>query len=146
MGKTEQLLEEYKMLRTEILFFMKKDTTLLTCLFSGVTAVLFFALEIEMPEGCFLAYLIIIPICSKLAYHQKQMAKISTYISFFLEKELDIKWETYILELSKAKDRPRQGKLLKFSECAMMAIATLMSYIYLVIQKTYGKIVNFYYL
>lgn len=135
MDQTEQLLEEYKLLRSELLYFMNKDTTLLTCLFSGVTSILFFAMKTKLLEGCLLAYLIIIPVCGKLAYHQKQMAKISVYISFFLEKKLEIKWETYVRNLSKQKDRPRQGKYLKFSECNMMSIASVLSYTYLVIQK-----------
>ena len=65
MDKKEQLIEEYKMLRTELMHFMDKDTALITCLFSGVTAVLFFALQRKMPEVCLLAYLIIIPIWRK---------------------------------------------------------------------------------
>lgn len=138
MDKKEQLIEEYKMLRAELLHFMDKDTTLITCLFSGVTAILFFALQRKMPEVCLLAYLIIIPVCSKLAYHQKQMAKISVYLSAYLEKELEIKWETYVKELSRQKSRPRRGKILKFSECIMMAIATLLSYIFLVVMKGKG--------
>lgn len=103
MDKESQLLEEYKMLRSEILYFMNKDTTLLTCLFSGVTAVLFFALKEKIYECCVLAYLVILPICSKFAYHQKQMAKISAYMVLHLEKRLEIKWETNLLRLSEIK-------------------------------------------
>ncbi len=139
MERLEQLMEEYKMLRSEIIYFMNKDTTLLTCLFSGVTAVLFFALKENITEVCLLTYLIIIPICSKLAYHQKQMAKIATYLSFFLEKELDIKWESRTREMSKQKDRPNNGKIFKFSECSMMACASLFSYGYLVIKNCLWK-------
>lgn len=135
MERTNQLVEEYKILRSEILYFMNKDTSLLTCLFSGVTAVLFFALKENIVEGCLLSYLIIIPICSKLAYHQKEMAKIATYISLFLENELDIKWETRIKKLSEKEGRPKTGKILKFSECSMMACATVLVYGYLVIKN-----------
>lgn len=140
MDKAEQLMEEYKMLKTEMLHYMDKDTTLVTCLFSGVSAILFFALQRRMPEVCLLAYLVIIPVCAKLAYHQKQMAKISVYLSRHLEKELEVKWETYVSGLSQKKDRLQYGKILKFSECSMMAAAAMLAYGYLVIQKrTYEK-------
>lgn len=140
MERTNQLMEEYKILRSEILYFMNKDTTLLTCLFSGVTTVLFFVLKENMVEGCLLSYLIIIPICSKLAYHQKQMAKIASYMSVFLEKELDVKWETRIKEISEQKVTSKIGKILKFSECPMMACATVLSYGYLAIENQMWKI------
>lgn len=124
-------LEEYKMLREEILFFMNKDTTLLTCLFASVTAILFFALEWKIPEGCILTFLIIIPIGSKLAYHQREMAKISAYMEHYLEVDIDIKWETFVSKLSSFQKRPKTAKYLKFSECLMMAIVSFLSYIYM---------------
>lgn len=135
MEREQQLLEEYKMLKSELLYFMNKDSTLFTCLFSVVTAILFFSLEREMPEGCLLAYLVIIPVCSKQAYHQKQMAKMATYMSLVLEKQLELKWETYVKELSKQKDRSKQGRFLKFSECSMMAVAATISYLYLAVKN-----------
>ncbi len=128
-------LEEYKMLRTEIMYYMNKDTTLLTCLFSCVTAILFFSLEYKVPEGCFLTYLVIIPICGKMAYHKRQMAKISAYLSVYLEETLDIKWERCVAELSKHNSRPRVGRFLKFSECFMMAVATVLCYGYLILKR-----------
>lgn len=128
---SQNKLEEYKMLREEILYFMNKDTTLFTCLFSSVTAVLFFALEWEILEGCLLAFLIIIPIGSKLAYHQKEMAKISEYMIHYLEKDIDIKWESFLSELTIHQDRPRTVRYLKFSECLMMSLASVLTYIYL---------------
>ncbi len=139
MERTNQLMEEYKILRSEILYFMNKDTSLLTCLFSGVTAVLFFALKENIIEGCLLSYLIIIPICSKLAYHQKQMAKIATYSLLFLENELEVKWETRIKKLSELESRCKNSKFLKFSECPMMAFATVLVYGYLVVKNELWK-------
>lgn len=127
----EVKLEEYKMLRKEILYFMDKDTRLFTCLFASVTAVLFFALEWKIPEGCLLSFLVIIPIASKLAYHQKEMAKISEYMQHFLEPDLGIKWEMFLSELSIHQDRPKVANYMKFSECIMMAVGTMCSYIYL---------------
>ena len=60
---------------------------------------------------------------------------------------MEIKWETYVKELSQQKSRPRRGKILKFSECIMMAIATLFSYIYLIVMNGKdiyeGKIIVF---
>ena len=132
---TMQLTNEYKLLRNEILYYMNKDTTLLTCLFSCVTAVLFFSFERNISEGCLLSFLIIIPICSKLAYHQKQMAKISVYMQHFLEPYLDIKWESFVRELSIHDSRPKYGRYLKFSECPIMAVASVLSYIYLAIEN-----------
>lgn len=140
-------LEEYKLLREEILFFMSKDTTLFTCLFTSVTAVLFFALEWKIPEGCILAFLIIIPIGSKFAYHQKEMAKISAYMMHYLEVDIDIKWETFVSKLSSHRNRPKTAKYLKFSECLMMAVASVLSYIYLAwhgkIWEKYGCVFKF---
>ena len=136
---SNQLLEEYKFLREEILYFMDKDTTLLTCLFSCVTATLFFSLEMNVPEGCILAFLIILPICNKLAYHQKQVAKIAVYIQQFLEPYLDIKWESFLKDLSIHNDRPKTGRYLKFSECPMVAIMAALSYVYLAIKGELWK-------
>ena len=132
MDNNGSKIEEYKMLREEMMYFMSKDTTLFTCLFTSVTAVLFFALEWKIPEGCLLAFLIIIPIGSKFAYHQKEMAKISAYMAHYLEKEISFKWETFLLKLSKHQKKPKTAKYLKFSECLMMGCGTLFSYIYLV--------------
>lgn len=144
-------MEEYKMLRDEIMYFMNKDTTLFTYLFTGVTAVLFFAIKEGIPECCLLAFLIIIPICSKFVYHQKQMAKISAYMVQHLEKNLDIKWETNLEQLTELKNNMERDhenesniqnknsfkivKIGKFLECPMMACATVASYVYLVNMK-----------
>lgn len=129
MNDKTQLLEEYKMLRAELLYFMNKDMSLLTCLYSAVTATLFFSMQWKVPEGCLLAFLIIIPICNKFAYHQKQMAKISTYMIIFLEKELDIRWETRVKEMAKLKhteegkhNKIRGGSILKYTDSFMMAL------------------------
>lgn len=135
----KHLLEEYRILREEIIFFMNKDTTLFSCLFTSVTAVLFFALQWKIPEGCILTFLIIIPIGSKFAYHQKEMAKISAYMKYYLEKNISIKWETFISELSTCPNRPKTAKYLKFSECIMMAIASILVYAYLVWQDEIWK-------
>lgn len=138
MKPEDDALEEYRMLRSEILYFMNKDTTLLTCLFSGVTAVLFFAVKENIPEGCLLAFLIIIPICGKFAYHRKQMAKISSYMVMILEKKLKINWETNLRKLDEIKknenkkDVKKLRKFGQFSECPLMACATLASYLYLI--------------
>lgn len=130
-------LEEYKLLREEILFFMQKDTALFSSLLTSVTAILFFALEWKIPEGCILTFLIIIPIGSKFVYHQKEMAKISAYIAHFLEINIDIKWETFVSKISVCQNRPKKIINLKFSECLMMAVASVLSYIYLIYK---GKI------
>lgn len=132
-------LEEYKMLREELKHFMDKDTTLFTCLFASVTAVLLFALEWKVPEGCLLAFIVIIPIGSKLAYHQNEMAKISEYMQCFLEKDVGIQWETFLSELSIHPNRPRTAKYTKFSECLMMAVASVSTYMYLVWKEKMWK-------
>ncbi|MCI9362545.1 MAG: hypothetical protein HFG65_16810 [Hungatella sp.] len=137
MDKQMQMIEEYKMLRSELMYFMNKDTMLLTCLFSAITATLFFSVEKNVQEGCLLAFLIIIPICNKFAYHQKQMAKISTYMVCFLEKELDIKWETRVEKIAQMKKNHVIDKkihsisILKFSDCVMMSLATFLCYVFL---------------
>lgn len=122
------LMEEYKLLREEQMYFMNKDTTLSICLFSEVSAALFLSVQHKVPEGCLLAFLIILPICVKLAYHQKQSAKIAAYLSEYLEKRLEIQWETSVQRLSKVKIRERTGRFLKFSECPVMASAALATY------------------
>ena len=147
MEKMNQRIEEYKLLRSEIMYYMNKDTALLTCLFSAVTATLFFALKAKMPEGCMLAFLIIIPICSRFAYHQKQMAKISSYMVQYLEPELEIKWETRISGRNmgntadmmwKSDKRKKMLKTMcKFSDCLMMGCATICSHFYLIFKCKY---------
>ena len=124
-------IEEYKLLREEIKYFMEKDTTLFTCLFSSVTAVLFFAIEWNLPESVLLAFLIIIPISGKLAYHQKEMAKISAYMQKYLEPSTGIQWERFLVQLSEKPDRPRTARYLKFSESMLMSIASFVVYVYL---------------
>lgn len=128
-------LEEYKMLREEVLHFMNKDTTLLTCLFSSVTAILFFAVEWKVEEGCILCFLVIIPIASKLAYHQKQMAKISAYLQIYLEPKLNMKWESFLFVLGNHGNRPKTARYLKFSECILMGIASVLVFLYLTVYK-----------
>lgn len=138
MSKKAQVMEEYKMLQSELMYFMNKDMSLLTCLYSTVTATLFFSLQWKMPEGCLLAFLIIIPICNKFAYHQKQMAKISAYMSYFLETELDIKWETRVGRIKelknenpKQKQKIRGGSSLKFTDSLMMALGAFFCYFFI---------------
>lgn len=131
MSETDYQLEEYKLLREEVLHYMNKDTSLLTCLYTSVAAILFFAVERKIPEGCILTFLIIIPITSKFAYHQKQLAKISAYMSYYLEKNMDLKWETFLVKLSEYSQRPRTAKYLKFSEGLLMAIGSVLVYFYL---------------
>lgn len=128
---TDHRLKEYEILRAEILFFMNKDTSLFVCLFTSVISILFFSIEWEIPEGCILTFLIIIPIGSKFAYHQKEMAKISAYIKKYLETEIDIKWETFVTEIASCSTRPRTSKYMKFSECTMMAVASILAYAFL---------------
>ena len=142
MNKDTQMLEEYKMLRSELTYFMNKDTTLLTCLFSTITAILFFAVQLKVQEGCLLAFLIIIPICNKFAYHQKQMAKISTYMVCFLEQNLEIKWETRVSKMAELKkeyrskdQKIRGGSILKFTDSLMMALAAFFCYIFILWQQ-----------
>lgn len=134
-GNIQCKLEEYKMLRSEMLYFMNKDTTLFTSLFTSVTAVLFFAVEWEIPEGCLLVFLIIVPIGSKFAYHQKEMAKISEYMQHYLEPDIGIKWETFLAKLSIHKQKPKTAKYLKFSECLMMAGGAVLSFFYIIVEK-----------
>lgn len=128
-------LEEYKMLRSEILYYMNKDTMLFTCLFTSVTAILFFSFEWKIQEGCLLSFLVIIPIGSKFAYHQKQMAKISEYMQHYLEPDIGIMWETFLTKLSDHSDKPKTARYMKFSECLMMAIGAVISFFYLVLKK-----------
>lgn len=142
MNRDAQRLEEYKMLRSELTYFMNKDTTLLTCLFSTITAVLFFSVQWKVQEGCLLAFLIIIPICNKFAYHQKQMAKISTYMVCFLEQNLEIKWETRVGKMAGLKkeypdkdQKIRGGSILKFTDSLMMACAAFFCYGFILWQQ-----------
>lgn len=142
MSEKTQVMEEYKMLRSELMYFMNKDMSLLTCLYSAVTATLFFSLQWKMPEGCLLAFLIIIPICNKFIYHQKQMAKISAYMSCFLETELDIKWETRVGRIKglrngnpKQQQKIRGGSSLKFTDSLMMALGAIFCYFFILWQQ-----------
>ena len=138
-AKIQSKLEEYKMLRSEILYFMNKDTTLFTCLFTSVTAVLFFSVEWKIPEGCLLVFLIIVPIGGKFAYHQKEMAKISGYMKHYLEPYIGFQWETFLGELSIHQQKPKTAKYLKFSECLMMAVGALLCFAYIVLEKGIGQ-------
>lgn len=132
-------LEEYKMLRSEILYFMNKDTTLFTCLFTSVTAVLFFSVEWGIKEGSLLVFLIIVPIGSKFAYHQKEMAKISEYMKHYLEEDIGFHWETFLNELSIHQQKPKTAKYLKFSECLMMAVGAVFTFVYIAFEKGFEQ-------
>ena len=92
----DQLIEEYKTLRQEILEkFKRKDSFLIYTVIA--TATIFgFAIEFPSPYIFLLPLVIIIPLSYSTLGEEKGILHIGTYISLVIESKLKgLQWETY---------------------------------------------------
>lgn len=89
-------LEEYKMLRDEMQNCIERDNTLATFMVTAVATILTFAVtaNLQVPFLFLISFCIIIPFTARLVHYKKNVARISTYVIVFLEKDMNIKYET----------------------------------------------------
>lgn len=120
--------KEYEFLRKEIDQQQALHNTLVTFTITTVVALISFVASMDNvnPNLFLLAFCIIIPMSTRIAYYRKATAKISAYMITFLEPHLDgISWETRNVEfsekhggLSHQKNRMR----LNYYECFILGI------------------------
>lgn len=95
MSAQENLLVEYKELRSEIQQEISLHNSLITFMITTVVAVLAFALDNNNILLYLLPFGIIIPISMRVVYYRYAMVKLAAYIIVFLESEIEgLNWET----------------------------------------------------
>lgn len=94
--RTDEKLEEYKMLREEVQNCIERDNTLSTFMVTAVATILTYAISsnLQVPFLFLISFCIIIPFSARLAHYKSNVARISAYMIVYLENELSIKYET----------------------------------------------------
>lgn len=116
MDEQALVLEEYKMLKEEINQKIGYQNTLLTFTDTAVVSIIAIITAVENPlppEVYLIPLIIIVPMMFRVAYYRDAVAKISAYLSVFLEPKLSpISWETRQLTLGDDFDsiRKKQAK------------------------------------
>ena len=96
------LIEEYKMLRAEIINCINLQNTLCTFVITATSAILALALTYGQPLLFLLPMAIIIPLQGRIFHYRRNILKLSAYNIVFLEPQIkDIMWETRHQEFSK---------------------------------------------
>lgn len=91
----DNLIIEYEELRNEINQKVELHNSLVTFMITTVVAILAFALESENSLLYILPFGIIIPISMRVTYYRTVMTKLSSYISVYLESDIEeLNWET----------------------------------------------------
>lgn len=91
----DNLIREYEELRNEINQKVELHNSLVTFMITTVVAILAFALESENSLLYILPFGIIIPISMRVTYYRTVMTKLSSYISVYLESDIEgLNWET----------------------------------------------------
>lgn len=119
------MLEEYRMLRSEVMNCINLHNTLCTFMITAVGAILTFSLLYQQPLLFLLPYAVIIPIQCRIFHYRQNMMKISAYMIVCLEPHLKgIQWETRHKRLADVPE-PVQVRGLRNYEGFMMALACL---------------------
>ena len=96
------LIEEYKMLRAEIINCINLQNNLCTFVITATSAILALALTSGHPVLFLLPLAIIIPLQGRIFHYRRNILKLSAYNIVFLEPQInDIMWETRHQEFSK---------------------------------------------
>ena len=95
---SETLLQEYIMLKNEIINKIERHNNLSALAITTTVAILTFALSCDtgsLSSFIFLLpYAALIPISLRIAYQRRAIARISAYIIVFLESDSELDWET----------------------------------------------------
>lgn len=87
-------MEEYKMLREELVNKMNKQDHLTQFTYTTFLAVWSIALTVDNEWIVMVSLLMIVPISLRIVKFRKDCAFLGAYMSVFLEKALSIKWES----------------------------------------------------
>lgn len=93
---TEIYLEEYKMLREEMQNCVERDNSLATFMVTAVSTILTFAVSfnLQVPFLFLISFCIIIPFSARISHYKGNLARISSYLIYYIEPKLGIDWET----------------------------------------------------
>lgn len=121
-------MKEYELLKSEIMQKIQMQNTLVASMVTAVVAVLAFSLkETELNPWMFLIpQFIIIPISNRYAYYRKNIAKISSYMIYYLEKDhLGFQWETRNREMEiHCNENKAFGAFIRNSEFLAMSVVS----------------------
>lgn len=131
--RIDQYIEEYKILRSEIMHYMEKDDAMCRQMYVVVATILSVAFAAKTSGVCLAAFCMIIPVSYKLVYSKERMAKLSAYMRCFLEEQIPgFCWESRVYNLRHEKsDGSRSWLRLHNTECIGMALLCGLMYLYL---------------
>lgn len=92
--KRNELIEEYKFLRTEIIFMLQKESDYTKFIFTFIIAAITLSYKMEESIGYFVALIMSVIFQVQVLVIRETIVKIGAYIYVFLEPEINIKWET----------------------------------------------------
>ncbi len=135
-----QYIEEYKILRGEMMHYMEKDDAMCRQMYAVVAAILSVAFAAKISNVCLAAFCVIIPVSYKLVYSKERMAKLSAYMRCFLEEQIPgFCWESRVCNLRrKKKEHSRSWLRLHNTECIAMALLCSLMYLYLYVFEEHG--------
>ena len=122
-------IKEYEFLRTEINQKIKLHNNLLTFTITTTVAILAIAASECRIFLNLLPFAIIIPMSMRIKYYRSAMAKLSSYMIVFIEKEVDgLNWETrnsLLINntLNRGSKKDKNIMLLKYHECMLLSFA-----------------------
>lgn len=105
----DNLIEEYKTLRQEILEIDKRKNNLIVYTIIATATIFGFAIEFPSAYIFLLPLIMVIPLSYKVQSLEDSILHIGTYISVVIEQHTNLQWETYLKKLRKAKE----GKFLR---------------------------------
>ena len=103
-AKRNELIEEYKFLRAEIIFMLQKESDYTKFIFTFIIAAVTLSYKMEESIGYFIGLIMSMIFQVQVLVIRETIVKIGAYIYVFLEPEINIKWETRNFNTTNPKD------------------------------------------
>lgn len=119
-------IEEYKILREEILHISNKRHQTITMLYSGVAAIIAFAVTVNEPLLYLIPFVVIIPTYSMVITQSNDIRKVGAYLRIFHESpDSEFMWETWVSKFNKCCEMKRwqNSFMLPFVLLSVLALA-----------------------
>ena len=129
MKGSDTALEEYKIIRAEILNCVNLHNTLATFTVTAVTALLAFALAYQQPYLFLMPFAVIIPMQGRIFHYRQNILKLSAYDIVFLEPLFEkIRWETRHKEYSDITNQYKYNHFRNF-DCFFLSVISYATYL-----------------
>lgn len=135
----DDILNEYRELRAEMLQKVELHNTLLTFLYTTVAAVFGLAVALSNSSICLLAFVVIVPVSLRISYYRDATAKMAAYQIVYIEPELGgVRWESLnarVYDLIQRRSAIREGSVsmalvskLRYYDFFLLCISSLIVY------------------